>query len=103
MKAALIALSGVRVKSEALRALGVSLPGFVERGNVIASLPSLGLLTLAGATPDDVELAYFEHGDISPEELEAQHFDLVVLSTFTAQALYFGSGLVLGLGGLGKA
>ena len=86
MKIALIALSGVRVKSDELRELGVSLPGFVERGNVIASLPSLGLLTLAGATPDDIELAYYEHGDISADELEAAGFDLVVLSTFTAQA-----------------
>jgi radical SAM superfamily enzyme YgiQ (UPF0313 family) len=86
MKIALMALSGVRVKSDELRALGVSLPGFVDRGHIIASLPSLGLLTLAGATPGDIELAYFEHGDIEPAALEAAGFDLIVLSTFTAQA-----------------
>ncbi|MHC5011697.1 MAG: B12-binding domain-containing radical SAM protein [Planctomycetota bacterium] len=86
MKIALIALSGVRVRSRELQELGVSLPGFVDRGHVIASLPSLGLLTLAGATPEDVDLAYFEHGDISPEALAAGGYDLVVLSTFTAQA-----------------
>ena len=48
MKIALVAMSGVRVKSRELFALGVTLPGFVERSRVIASLPSLGLLTIAG-------------------------------------------------------
>jgi radical SAM superfamily enzyme YgiQ (UPF0313 family) len=86
VKIAMIALSGVRVRSEELRALGVSLPGFVERGKVIASLPSLGLLTLAGATPPDVEVRYFEHGDVTPERLADERFDVVALSTFTAQA-----------------
>jgi radical SAM superfamily enzyme YgiQ (UPF0313 family) len=86
MKIALIALSGVRVRNAELAALGVSLPGFVERGHVIASLPSLGLLTLAGATPPDVEVSYREHGDVTPEQLEAERPDVVVLSTFTAQA-----------------
>ena len=86
MKIALIAMSGVRVRSRELQDLGVSLPGFVERGKVIASLPSLGLLTIAGATPDDVELAYYEDGDVTPGELEAEGFDLVAVSTFTAQA-----------------
>jgi radical SAM superfamily enzyme YgiQ (UPF0313 family) len=86
MKIALIAMSGVRVRSQELHDLGVTLPGFVERGHVIASLPSLGLLTLAGVTPDDCELAYYEHGDVEPAELAAEGFDLVALSTFTAQA-----------------
>lgn len=86
MKIALIALSGVRVRSRELHDLGVTLPGFVERGHVIASLPSLGLLTLAGVTPADCDLAYYEHGDIEPKRLAAEGFDLVALSTFTAQA-----------------
>lgn len=86
MKIALVAMSGVRVKSEELRSLGVTLPGFVERGQVIASLPSLGLLTLAGATPSHHEVSYFEHGDLSPQALAARGFDLVAISTFTAQA-----------------
>lgn len=86
MKVALVAMSGVRVRSAELAALGVTLPGFVERGRVIASLPSLGLLTIAGAAPADFEFRYFEHGDRRPAELEAEGFDLVALSTFTAQA-----------------
>jgi hypothetical protein len=50
MRIGLIAMSGVRVKSAELAALGVTLPGFVNRGKVIASLPSLGLLTVAALT-----------------------------------------------------
>ena len=46
MKIGLIAMSGVRVKTPELAALGVTLPQFVNRGKVIASLPSLGLLTV---------------------------------------------------------
>jgi radical SAM superfamily enzyme YgiQ (UPF0313 family) len=86
VKVAFVAMSGVRVRSAELRALGVTLPGFVERGRVIASLPSLGLLTLAGATPPDVEVAYFEQGDVTPERLRDERFTLVAISTFTAQA-----------------
>ena len=86
MKIAMIALSGVRVRSKELASIGVTLPGFVERSEVIASLPSLGLLTLAGATPPHHEVHYFEHGDVPPEQLADDGFDLVALSTFTAQA-----------------
>lgn len=86
MKIALIAMSGVRVRSQELLEIGVTLPGFVERSKVIASLPSLGLLTLAGATPREHEVVYLEHGDRSPERLADEGFDLVAVSTFTAQA-----------------
>ena len=58
MKIAFIALSGVRAQSEELTRLGMTLPGFVERSKVIASLPSLSLLTLAGMTPGRIELEY---------------------------------------------
>jgi radical SAM superfamily enzyme YgiQ (UPF0313 family) len=86
VKIALIALSGVRVKSRELAEIGVTLPGFVERSQVIASLPSLGLLTIAGATPDGHDVRYFEHGDVPPQRLRDDGYDLVALSTFTAQA-----------------
>ncbi len=52
MKIGLIAMSGVRAHNEELTRLGLTLPGFVERNTTIATLPSLGLLTLAGMTPD---------------------------------------------------
>jgi radical SAM superfamily enzyme YgiQ (UPF0313 family) len=81
----LIAMSGVRAHNAELTQLGLTLPGFVERNKVIASLPSLGLLTLAGLTPERFEVEYheiaeFRHGNPLPD-----HFDLVALSTFTAQ------------------
>lgn len=47
-----LSFSGVRVQDAELMALGLTLPGFVERSRVIASLPSLGLLTLAAWTPE---------------------------------------------------
>ena len=84
MKVGLIAMSGVRVKTAELAELGVSLPGFVERGKVVASLPSLGLLTVAGLTPADVDLAYREVAEL-PEVGELEEFDLVGISSFTAQ------------------
>ena len=51
----LIAMSGVRVVNPELINIGLTLPGFIDRGKVIASLPTLGLLTLAGLTPDRFE------------------------------------------------
>jgi radical SAM superfamily enzyme YgiQ (UPF0313 family) len=85
MKIAFIALSGVRAYNKELTELGLTLPGFVERSRVIASLPSLGLLTLAGMTPDRFEVEYHEVADIS--DLDAlPDCDLAALSTFTAQA-----------------
>ena len=50
MKIGLLAMSGVRAHDAELLALGLTLPGFVERSKVIASLPSLGLLYLAGVS-----------------------------------------------------
>src|SRR5690242_11988760 len=88
----LIAMSGVRAHNPELTRLGLTLPGFVERNKVIASLPSLGLLTLAGLTPQRFSIEYHEIADlrrtstgpVSSLELP-DHFDLVAISTFTAQ------------------
>ena len=84
MRIGLIAMSGVRVKTEELVELGVTLPGFVRRGQVIASLPSLGLFTLAGMTPGHHELTYLEVDEL-PAEGELPDFDLVGISSFTAR------------------
>ena len=60
MRLGLLALSGVRCHNQELMAMGLTLPGFVERSQVIASLPSLGLLTLAWVVPrsSSVSLAF---------------------------------------------
>lgn len=52
MQIAFIAMSGVRASNDELTRVGLTLPGFLERSQVIASLPSLGLLTLARASLD---------------------------------------------------
>lgn len=81
----MIAMSGVRACDAELLRLGLTLPGFVERSETIASLPSLGLLTLAGMTPPKHSVMYRDIQQI--EELSlADNFDLVAISTFSAQA-----------------
>ncbi len=85
MRIALLAMSGVRAFNEDLVRFGLSLPGFAERAQVISSLPSLGLLTLAGMTPERHELSYHEIPDIGALETLPE-CDLAVISTLTAQA-----------------
>jgi radical SAM superfamily enzyme YgiQ (UPF0313 family) len=80
-----IALSGVRAHNAELTKLGLTLPGFVDRNKIIASLPSLGLLTLAGLTPDKFQIEYHEIADLKALPEMPTDFDLVAISTFTAQ------------------
>jgi len=77
-------MSGVRVRTPELAELGITLPQFVNRGEVIASLPSLGLLTVAALTPADIELEYIEIGEVDAQT-PLGHFDLVGISSFSAQ------------------
>lgn len=86
MKIAMIAMSGVRACDAELLASGLTLPGFVERSKTIASLPSLGLLTLAGMTPPEHHVSYIEVADLSQAASLPTDFDLVLISTFSAQA-----------------
>ena len=83
MKIGLIAMSGVRVRTRELAELGVTLPGFVRRGKTIASLPSLGLLTLAGLTPPEHEIDYVELDGV-PALSSLSNYDLVGISALTA-------------------
>lgn len=84
MKIGLLALCGIQVRTERITKLGVTLPGFVKRGKIIASLPSLPLLTIAALTPEDVEVEYVEIPDINQHEVNPD-FDLVAISTYSAQ------------------
>lgn len=82
----LVAISGVRIKNKELLDLGVTLPGFVERSEVVASLPSLSLLTIASHTPENWEVIYKEVDEIGEDIYNiADSFDLVGLSSFTAR------------------
>ena len=85
MKIGLIAMSGIRVCDSELLRLGLTLPGFVERSKTIASLPSLGLLTLAGLTPAKHQVEYIEMPDLSQIDTLPQNFDLVAISSYSAQ------------------
>jgi len=88
MKIGFVAMSGIRVCDEELLQMGLTLPGFVERSRVIASLPSLGLLTLAGMTPAEHDINYIEMSDLDTSS-ETQEFlgsfDLVAISSYSAQ------------------
>ena len=87
MKILFIAMSGVRVQDEELLKEGLTLPGFVERSKVIASLPSLGLLTLAGCTPDEFQKQYLDVQEIKHLENFPLDADLVVISSFNGSNL----------------
>ncbi len=85
MKIGFIAMSGIRACDTELLELGLTLPGFVERSKQIASLPSLGLLTLAGMTPAHHDIHYIEIPDLAAEKDDLERFDLVAISSYSAQ------------------
>ena len=85
MKIGFLAMSGLRAHDVNLLKLGMTLPGVMERGRVLSSLPSLGLLYLAACTPPGHELYYFEADGEGDEPAEITTCDLVAISTFSAQ------------------
>jgi radical SAM superfamily enzyme YgiQ (UPF0313 family) len=109
MKIGLIAIAGVKLQTRKFIELGITLPQFVNRGQVIAQLPSLALLTLAAVTPEDVEVEYVEVDDVAAFVRQPRlDFDLVALSTYTARAFdayrvadaYRAAGVAVVIGGL---
>jgi radical SAM superfamily enzyme YgiQ (UPF0313 family) len=86
MKIGLIAIAGVKIQTRKFIELGITLPQFVNRSQVIAQLPSLALLTLAGSIPEGVDVEYVEVDDVvSFAQKPRLDFDLVALSTYTAR------------------
>ncbi|MFO0935457.1 MAG: cobalamin-dependent protein [Gemmataceae bacterium] len=85
MKIGFLAMSGLRAHDPKLLALGMTLPGVVERGKIVSSLPSLGLLYLAACTPAGHDLHYYEADQDGTEPAELYTCDLVAISTFSAQ------------------
>ena len=84
MHIAFIAMSGVRAANPELVKVGLTLPGFLERSKVIASLPSLALLTLAGMTPDRFEISYHEIADLKLAG-ELPVCDVAAIASYSAQ------------------
>ena len=85
MRLGFLAMSGVRAHDPELTALGLTLPGFVERKRVVASLPSLGLLTLAGLTPARIDCRYVDVPELRPRPWVPGEYDVVAISSFSAQ------------------
>jgi radical SAM superfamily enzyme YgiQ (UPF0313 family) len=85
MKIGLLAMSGLRAHDPELLALGLTLPGVLDRGAVLSALPSLGLLYLAACTPAGHDLQYFEAEADGREPADLYQCDLVAISTFSAQ------------------
>lgn len=83
-------MSGVRARNPALLEIGLTLPGFIERSRVIASLPSLSLLTLASHTPDHWQLEYREMDEMEdgePARIADAGYDIVAISCLSARVL----------------
>jgi radical SAM superfamily enzyme YgiQ (UPF0313 family) len=85
MRLGFVAMSGTRAHNPELTKLGLTLPGFVARNKTIASLPSLGLLTLAGMTPENIEMTYLDVPDLAAVPGLPGEFDAVAISSFSAQ------------------
>ena len=85
MKIGFIAMSGLRLCNAELLQLGLTFPGVARRKQAIEALPSLGLLTLAGMTPDKIGMQYLEVRDVNNDELP-RDFDAVAISSLTATA-----------------
>ena len=108
MNIGMIAMSGIRACDTELLQLGLTLPGFVERSKQIASLPSLGLLTLAGMTPRRHTVSYHEAPSAEVIPTLPVNFDLAAISSLSAQikdayrvaAHYRALGIPVVMGGL---
>lgn len=87
---AFVSLSGFRVRESELAELGMTLPGLQSRAAAIAALPPLGLLTLAGMTPQDWSSSLHEAPTATEElahQLVSELPTLVAISALTASIL----------------
>src|SRR5262245_18836178 len=84
---ALVPFTGFRVRESEMLALGMSLPGLADRAGAVGQLPALGLLTLAGLTPEHWSVSYHEAvraDEAFAEKLLQERPDLVAVSALTA-------------------
>jgi radical SAM superfamily enzyme YgiQ (UPF0313 family) len=96
---ALAPLTGLRIRSEKVLDLGMSLPGMRRRADALAEIPALGLLTLAGMTPPSWTISYHNAARWDEDlvgQIAATKPALVALSALTAsieEAYAFSSAL----------
>jgi radical SAM superfamily enzyme YgiQ (UPF0313 family) len=108
MKIGLLAMSGLRAHDPDLLKLGLTLPGVIERGKVVTSMPCLGLLWMAAVTPPEHEVVYFEADNVAAIPKDIFNCDLIAVSALTAQAfeayeaakLFRAAGIKTAIGGL---
>jgi radical SAM superfamily enzyme YgiQ (UPF0313 family) len=84
---AFVPFTGFRVREAEMLALGMALPGLRPRADAIAHLPALGLLTLAGMTPDDWQCSWHEAAsadEVLAAEVLRERPTLVAMSALTA-------------------
>lgn len=82
-----VPFTGFRVREEEMLELGMTLPGLRHRASAVAQLPALGLLTLAGMTPDHWSCSYVDAeraDDLLVERIAAERPTLVAVSALTA-------------------
>lgn len=82
-----VPMTGFRVREPQMLELGMSLPGLWSRAKAISELPALGVLNLAGMTPEPWSCSC--HGvpqcnEAAIEQIISQQPDLVAISALTA-------------------
>jgi len=80
-------LTGLRIGTDAVRELGMTLPGLQQRSEAIGRLPSLASLTLAGMLPEDWTCEYRPVDVVTDDVVQAivsSRPDLVAISALTA-------------------
>jgi len=85
-----VCLSGVRVREVEVTALGMLPPGLRDRAAAILALPPLGVLTLAGMTPDSWSLSLHEVPRVTDAALGSilrERPTVVAISALTASIL----------------
>ncbi|MFT5300175.1 MAG: radical SAM superfamily enzyme YgiQ (UPF0313 family) [Mariniblastus sp.] len=86
---AFVPFTGLRVREPEMLALGMTLPGLRTRAEALSGLPALGLLTLAGMTPDHWTCSYHPTSETESlvEDVRQTNPDLVAVSALTASIL----------------
>jgi len=86
---AFVPFTGLRVREREMLAMGMTLPGLRQRAEALSALPALGLLTLAGMTPEHWTCSYHPSSetDTLVADVAAMKPDLVAVSALTASVI----------------